>query len=91
MQAKSVRHDTSIGEGSDKTEFRREKAPEDIWGLGKEIQTKEYLHDPMDHAKELKLRSRVGDQYLPRRRDIAVIGWRKGYMHRITLLPRKRE
>ena len=30
---------------------------------------KTYLHGPMDYAKELKLRFRVGDLHLPKRRN----------------------
>ena len=30
---------------------------------------KTYLHGPMDYAKKLKLRFRVGDMYLPERRN----------------------
>ena len=38
---------------------------------------KTYLHDPMDYAKKLKLRLRVGDLDLPeRRKKIPVIGRR---------------
>ena len=37
-------------------------------GLREEIGTKTYLHGPMDYAKTLKLRFRVGDLDLPERR-----------------------
>ena len=37
-------------------------------GLREEIGMKTYLHDPMDYAKTLKLRFRVGDLGLPERR-----------------------
>ena len=35
---------------------------------------KTYLHGPMDYAKKLKLRFRIGDLDLPERRDIPVVG-----------------
>ena len=38
------------------------------WGLREEIRMKTYLHGPMDYAKTLKLRFRVGDLDLPERR-----------------------
>ena len=37
-------------------------------GLREEIGMKTYLHGPMDYAKTLKLRFRVGDMDLPERR-----------------------
>ena len=37
-------------------------------GLGEEIGTKLYRHGPMDYAKTLKLRFRVGDLGLPETR-----------------------
>ena len=41
----------------------------DIYGgLREEIGMKTYLHGPMDYAKTLKLRFRVGDLDLPERR-----------------------
>ena len=38
---------------------------------------KTYLHGPMDNAKTLKLRFRVGDLDLPERRGIPVVKGRK--------------
>ena len=35
------------------------------WGLREEIRMNTYLHGPMDYAKTLKLRFRVGDLDLP--------------------------
>ena len=39
-----------------------------------------YLHGPMDHAKKLKLRFRVGDLDLPERRYIPVVGRRRTWL-----------
>ena len=49
-------------------------------GLGEEIGTKLYRHGPMDYAKTLKLRFRVGDLGLPER-GIPVVE-RRREMHR---------
>ena len=38
---------------------------------------KTYLHGPMDYAKTLKLRDRVGDLDLPERRGIPLVGRRR--------------
>ena len=46
-------------------------------GLSEEIGMKTYLHGPMDFAKTLKLRLRVGDLDLPERRGIQVAGRRR--------------
>ena len=52
------------------------------WGLREEIRMKTYLHGPMDYAKTLKLRFRVGDLDLPERRGIPVVEGRKNKTHR---------
>ena len=50
----------------------------EIFGVLKEdIGMETYLHGPMDNAKKLKLRFRVGDLDLPERRDIPVVGRRR--------------
>ena len=50
----------------------KEKEHLDIYGeLREEIGMKTYLHGPMDYAKTLKLRFRVGDLDLPERRKEA--------------------
>ena len=42
---------------------------------------KTYLHDPMDYAKKLERRFRVGDLDLPEEeRDIAVVGRRRTWL-----------
>ena len=47
-------------------------------GVREEIGMKTYLHGPMDAAKNLKLRFRVGDLDLPeRRKDIPVVERRR--------------
>ena len=54
-------------------------------GLRKGIEMKTYLHGPMDVAKIVKLRFRVGDLDLPeRRKDILVVEWRRKKSHRIA-------
>ena len=45
-----------------------EKHLEMYGGLREDIGMKTYLRCPMDYAKKLKLRFRVGDQDLPERR-----------------------
>ena len=45
-------------------------------GLREEIGMKTYLHGPMDYAKTLKLRFRVGDLDPPERRGMPIIGRR---------------
>ena len=42
---------------------------------------KKYLHGPMDYAKKLKLRFRVGDLDLRERRDIPVVRRRRTWLH----------
>ena len=46
-------------------------------GLREEIGMKTHLHGPMDYAKTLKLRFRVGDLDLPERRGMPVVGRRR--------------
>ena len=46
-------------------------------GLREEIGMKTHLRGPMDYAKTLKLRFRVGDLDLPERRGMPVVGRRK--------------
>ena len=48
--------------------------------LREDIGMKTYLHGPMDYAKKLKLRFRVGDLDLPERRDIPVVGRRTTWL-----------
>ena len=49
-------------------EVKEEKHLEIHGGLREDIGMKTYLHGPMDYAKNLKVRSRVGDLDLPERR-----------------------
>ena len=47
----------------------KEEKYSNIYGVWREnIGMKKYLHGPVDHAKKLKLRFRVGDVNLPERR-----------------------
>ena len=56
----------------------KEKQHLEIYGgLREEIGMKTYLHGPMDYAKTLKLRFRVGDLDLPERRGMPVVGRRR--------------
>ena len=48
--------------------MKEEKRVEIYGGLRENIEMKTYLHGPMDCAKKLKLRFRVGDLDLPERR-----------------------
>ena len=62
----------------------------DIWGLREEIGMKTYLHSPMDYAKTLKLRFRVGDLDLPGRRGIPVLAVeRRKKMHRCAFVAKQ--
>ena len=47
---------------------------------------KTYVHGPMDYAKTLKLRFRVGDLDLPERKGILVGGWRRKKVHRAAFV-----
>ena len=47
--------------------MKEEKHLEMYGGLKEDIGMKTYLHGPMDYAKKLKLRFRVGDLDLPER------------------------
>ena len=47
-------------------EVKEEKHLEMYGGLREDIGMETYLHGPMDYAKKLKLRSRVGDLDLPK-------------------------
>ena len=51
-----------------RNKLKEEKHLEIYGGLREDIGMKKYLHGPMDHAKKLKLRFRVGDLDLPERR-----------------------
>ena len=51
-----------------RNKVKEEKHLEMYGGLRKDIGMKTYLHGPMDYAKKLKLRFRVGDLDLPERR-----------------------
>ena len=48
--------------------MKEEKHVEIYGGLREDVGMKTYLHGPMDYAKKLKLRFRVGDLDLPERR-----------------------
>ena len=51
---------------------------------------KTYLHGPMDYAKTLKLRFRVGDLDLPeRRKRYSTSRERRKKMHRCDLAPKQ--
>ena len=45
--------------------MKEEKHLEVYGGLREDVGMKSYLHGPMDYAKKLKLRFRVGDLDLP--------------------------
>ena len=47
---------------------------------------KTYLDGPMDYAKTLKLRLRVGGLDLPERRGIPAVEERRNKMHRCALV-----
>ena len=56
-----------------RNKVKEEKNLEIYGGLREDIEMKTYLHGPMDYAKKLKLRFRVGDLDLPERRKILSI------------------
>ena len=53
--------------------MKEEKHLEIHGGLREDIGMKTCLHGPMNYAKQLELRFRVGDLDLPERRDIPVV------------------
>ena len=53
-----------------------------------EIGMKTYLHGPMDDAKTLKLRFRVGDLDLPAR-SVTVVEGRRRNVHRCALVAKQ--
>ena len=65
----------------------------EIYGrLREEIGLKTYLHGPMDYAKTLKLRFRVGDLDLPERRKRYIsmpVVERREKMHRCALVAKQ--
>ena len=52
-----------------RNKVEEEKHLEIHGGLREDIEMKTYLHGPVDEAKKLKLRFRVGDLGLPKRRN----------------------
>ena len=61
--------------------MKEEKHLEIYGWLREDIEMKTFLHGPMDDAKKLKLRFRVGDLDLPERREIPVVGRRRTWLH----------
>ena len=60
-----------------RSRVKEEEHLEIYGGLREEMGMKTYLHGPMDYAKTLKLRFRVGDLDLPERRGMPVVGKRR--------------
>ena len=56
------------GKASAKEQVERGGTLGDVQGLREKVGMKTYLHGPMDYAKKPKLRFRVGDLDLPKRR-----------------------
>ena len=56
--------------------MKEEKQLEIYGELREDIRMKTCLHGPMDYAKKLKLRFRVGDLDLPEIRDMPLVGRR---------------
>ena len=52
-----------------RNKVKEEKHLRDIRGVREDIGMKTYLRGPMDYAKKLKLRFRVGDLDLPEKRE----------------------
>ena len=64
-----------------RNKVKEEKHFEIYRGLREDIGMKTYLHGPMDYAKKLKLRFRVGDLDLPERRYTKlVVGRRRTWL-----------
>ena len=59
-------------------------------GFRENIGMRTYLHCPIDYAKTLKLRFRVGDLDLSERRDIPVVMRRRKTMHRCGLVTKQK-
>ena len=68
--------------------MKKEEHLEIYGGLREKVGMKTYLHCPMDYAKTLKLRFRVGDLDLPERRGIPVVN-RRRKMHRCALVAKQ--
>ena len=68
VQDRSTRKDRKKRHASAKNQGEIEETLGDVRGIKRRMAMKRYLHDPMDFAKTLKLRFRVGDLDLPERR-----------------------
>ena len=68
VQDISKRKDRRKGKAKAKKYVERGEAPTDIRGVEGRYWNETYLHGPMDYAKKLKLKFRVGDLDLPERR-----------------------
>ena len=80
VQDRSKRKDGNKGEASAKKQG-------EIGGtLQRFIGMKTCLHGPLDYAKTLKLRFRVGDLDLSERRGMPVVGRRRMKYHRCALV-----
>ena len=75
VQDGSKRKNRRKGLASAKKKGERGEAFRYIGGLREDIGMKTYLHGPMDYAKKLTLRNRVGDMDLPERRKRYTSSW----------------
>ena len=64
-----------------RNKVKEEKHSEIFGGLTEDVGMETYLHGPMDYAKKLKLRFRVGDLGPPEIRDVPVVGKRRTRLH----------
>ena len=77
MQDKSEKRFTKRGKGTLMRKVGEGEHLKIYVGMSEGMETKTYLHGPMDAAKKVKLRVRVGDLDLPERRDVPVVGRRR--------------
>ena len=86
VQDRSKRKDRNKGKASAKKLGEGGGTVTDLRGLREEIGMKTYLYGPMDYAKTLKLRLRLGDLDLPERRGIPVVEGRRKKMLKCALV-----
>ena len=65
VQDRSKRKDRNKGKASAKEQGEKGGTLRDFRGVKRRNRNETYLHGPMDYAKTLKLRFRVGDLDLP--------------------------
>ena len=67
----------------------KEEEHRDLRGVKRKNRKKRSFHGPMDYARTLKLRFRVGDLDLPERRKRGPVVGRRRKMHRCALVAKQ--